>query len=68
MVNKDMTISEILSLNENMAAILMREGMHCVTCPSSLGESLADAATVHGMSEDELDDLIERMNDFLSIF
>ena len=33
-VTKDMLIAEVLQTNENMANILMREGMHCIGCPA----------------------------------
>ena len=58
-INKDMLIGELLQLNPNIAAILMRAGMHCIGCPSSIGESLADAAYVHGIDSDLL---VEKLN------
>ena len=36
-ITKDMIISEILNYDPNMANVLMSGGMHCVTCPASLG-------------------------------
>ena len=53
-ITKDMLMGQILQVDENMAGILMREGMHCVGCPSSAGESLAEASMVHGMNADKL--------------
>ncbi len=66
-INKKMRISELLTLDENIAGILMREGMHCTSCSSALMETLEQAAAVHGYSEEELDDLVDRLNEFLSI-
>ncbi|MBQ3104834.1 MAG: DUF1858 domain-containing protein [Lachnospiraceae bacterium] len=51
---KTMTIGEILRTNPNVAPILMEAGMHCLGCPSAQGESLEEAAMVHGMDADEL--------------
>lgn len=48
-ITKDMTIGEILRANPNVAPILMEAGMHCLGCPSAQGESLEEAAMVHGM-------------------
>ena len=48
-VTPDMTIGELLRLDENIVPILMRAGMHCIGCPSAQGESLAEAAMVHGI-------------------
>ncbi|MFQ9208847.1 MAG: DUF1858 domain-containing protein [Clostridium fessum] len=33
---------------------LMGAGMHCVGCPSSIGESLEEACMVHGLNADEV--------------
>lgn len=51
---KDMTIGEMLRKNPEVAPVLMSAGMHCVGCPSAQGETLEEAAMVHGMNVDEL--------------
>lgn len=61
-VTKDMTIGQILHLNQGLAPVLMAGGMHCVGCPSSQMETLEEAAMVHGI---DLDVLIARLNAFL---
>ena len=48
-ISKDMTIGELIRTDENIVPILMREGMHCIGCPSSIGESLEEACMVHGL-------------------
>ena len=53
-IAKDMTIGEILRANPNVAPVLLEAGMHCLGCPSAQGESLAEAAMVHGLNIDEL--------------
>ena len=53
-INKDMTIAEILMKAPSAAEVLLAAGMHCVGCPSARGETLAQAAMVHGMDADEL--------------
>ena len=32
----------------------MQIGMHCIGCPASMGETLEEAAMVHGVDVDEL--------------
>ena len=65
-VTKDMLIGEILRLDAGtgIAQILMSNGMHCVGCPSAQGESLEEAAMVHGMDAGRL---IEDINNYLSV-
>ena len=61
-VNKDMLIGEILQQDISIAPILMAAGMHCIGCPSAQGESLAEAAMVHGINGDML---VAQINDYL---
>ena len=61
-VDKSMVIGDLIKLDENLIYILMREGMHCVGCPSSQMETLEEAALVHGMDPDTL---VARLNEFL---
>ena len=53
-ITKDMTIGEIIVNKPEVAPILMEAGMHCLGCPAAQGESLEEAAMVHGMDIDEL--------------
>lgn len=62
-ISKDTLIGDMLKMDVNIAAILMRAGMHCVGCPSAQMESLAEAAMVHGMDADML---VQQINDFLA--
>ena len=55
----NMLIGEVLSENPAAANVLMDIGMHCLGCPSSQMESLAEAAMVHGI---DVNELIDRLN------
>lgn len=61
MITKDMTIGEILRTKPEAAPVLMEAGMHCLGCPSAQGESLEDAAMVHGMDIDALMDKLSEL-------
>ena len=58
-ITKDMTIGEILATAPNVAPLLMNVGMHCLGCPASQGETLEEAAMVHGIDIGELMEYIE---------
>lgn len=60
-VTKDMTIGEILRVKPEVAPVLMEIGMHCLGCPSAQGETLEEAAMVHGISIKELMDKIQAL-------
>ncbi|WP_313135036.1 DUF1858 domain-containing protein [Anaerocolumna sp.] len=62
-VTKDMTIGEIIMVDQGIIPILLGSGMHCVGCPSSQGETLEEAAMVHGMNADEL---LANINEYLA--
>lgn len=53
-ITKDTTIGEALAINPNIAPALMEIGMHCLGCPASQGETLEEAAMVHGVDVNEL--------------
>ena len=61
-ISKDMIISDLIQVDPNIVAILMRAGMHCIGCPSAQGESLEEACMVHGIDADLL---TEQINDYL---
>ena len=63
-ISKDMLINDIINVDEGIIAILTAAaGMHCVGCMAAAGESLEEAAMVHGLSVDEL---VEGINTYLS--
>ena len=53
-ITKDTLIGEALMINPDIAPVLMDMGMHCLGCPASQGESIEEAAMVHGMDIDVL--------------
>lgn len=53
-ITKETTMGEMLQHDMGIAYVLMQSGMHCVGCPSSVGESLADACLVHGLDADQV--------------
>ena len=61
-VTKDMTIGEIIRIDKAVIPVLLDVGMHCLGCPSAQGESLEEAAMVHGL---DADTLVEEVNKVL---
>lgn len=66
-INQQTTIGELLNLSgdkiEQVATALMEIGMHCIGCPSSAGESIEEAAFVHGVDAELL---TEKLNAILN--
>ena len=63
MVTKNTKIGELLSINVDVAPILLEIGMHCLGCPSAQMESIEEAAMVHGIDPDAL---VDKINEFLA--
>ena len=61
-VTKDTLIGDVLDHNVETAQFFFEIGMHCLGCPHSRGESIADACMVHGTDADAL---VKKLNDFL---
>ncbi len=62
-ITKEMTMGELLSIDRGVAVVLMNAGMHCIGCPSSIGESLEEACMVHGI---EIDELLKNINEYFA--
>ena len=58
-VTKDMLIGQLITLDPNIAPILMRAGMHCLGCPASQAETLEEACMVHGI---DVEEVLEKLN------
>ena len=62
-VTKESIIGDILDHDIETARFFFEIGMHCLGCPASRGESIADACEVHGTNADEL---VDKINNYLA--
>ena len=62
-VTKDTLIGEALQMSMDIAPVLLNMGMHCLGCPASQGETIAEACMVHGVDADEI---VKQINEVLS--
>ncbi len=53
-IKKDMTIADIIKAKPNAGEVLFSHGMHCLGCSIASGETLEQAAQVHGVPVEEL--------------
>ena len=60
-VTKDTLIGDVLDHDVNTAKFFFEIGMHCLGCPHSRGESIAEACAVHGTDADAL---VKKINDY----
>ena len=62
-ISKDMLIGALVQMDDCVAPILMRAGMHCLGCPASQAESLEEACMVHVI---DCDVLVGQLNEILA--
>lgn len=53
-ITKDTIIGDILDMAPETAPFFMEIGMHCLGCPASRSETVAEACSVHGVDPDAL--------------
>lgn len=53
-VTNDMPLAEVLEKDPGVANILFDYGMHCLGCIMASGETLGQAAEVHGIDPEQL--------------
>jgi len=66
-ITKDILILNLVEQNPDLAQILTEDyGFHCVGCMAASMETLEQGALVHGMTEDQIDKMVEDLNKKLS--
>jgi hybrid cluster-associated redox disulfide protein len=63
LVTKTMLIGEIASKYPQAVEVMFRHGMHCIGCGMTAYESLEQGCMAHGMSEEEIDKMVEDINE-----
>ena len=53
-ITKDMLIGDVLDIDSGCAEYFFQIGMHCLGCAIAHGETIAEAAMVHGIDVEEL--------------
>ena len=61
MINKQMSIGEVLRIDRNVAPIFMEFDMHCLGCPHATAESIELACAAHGTDADAL---VAKLNEY----
>ena len=64
MITKDMIIGEVIEQHPELIRAFFANGMMCIGCPSSQGESIEAAAQVHGLDADQL---VAALNEALEV-
>ena len=63
-ITKEMSIGQVLAIDESTEPILTAYGMYCMGCPVSQMETLEMGCAVHGT---DVDELVEKLNSYLTL-
>jgi len=64
-ITKDANLAEVLFKYPQIAEVLMDYGLHCVGCAASAYDTIEAGAKIHGMSEQEIQEMIVRVNEVI---
>lgn len=62
-ITKDSNLAELVNAYPETAEVLMDFGLHCVGCIASSFDTIEAGAKVHGMSDEEIAEMLERLNE-----
>lgn len=64
-VTKEMNLGEVIFKYPESAEILTDYGLHCVGCFASSFDTIEQGAKIHGLSEEEVQEMIDRINEMI---
>ena len=60
---KEANLGEVVLKHPELAEVLLDYGLHCVGCFANSFDTIEMGAKVHGMSDEEVDEMVERLNE-----
>jgi len=64
-VSKNTIIVKVLENCPEAGKIMQEYGLHCVYCHVASSESIENGAKMHGLSDKEIDEMINKINNLL---
>jgi len=62
-ITKDTLIGEAINISTKSAQVMFEYGLHCVGCGAAGMESIEQGAKAHGMSDEEIEEMITKINE-----
>jgi hybrid cluster-associated redox disulfide protein len=62
-ITSDMNIGEIVNTHPETAPVFFSHGIHCFGCMAAHFESLEEGLMAHGMTNEEIDNFLEKLNE-----
>src|SRR3989338_3671686 len=64
-INENMTVGDVISQWPEVAEIFGKHGLSCIGCSVNTMEAIGVGARGHGMSDEEIAQMIKEANDFV---
>ena len=64
-VTKETNLGELLENHPEIAEVLFDYNLHCVGCPISGYDTVENGAKAHGLTDKEIEELIQRINEVI---
>lgn len=65
-IERDMNIGELVAKYPDAAEVFLDYGLHCVGCFANAFDTVEMGAKIHGMTDEEIDEMVERVNEVLN--
>ncbi len=65
-INKEFNLAELVYKYPQTEEVLLDYGLHCVGCIASSFDTIEAGAKVHGMTDEEIDEMLERINEVVN--
>lgn len=65
-ITKDMNLGEVVYKYPETAEVLTDYGLHCVGCFANSFDTIETGAKIHGMGDDEVEEMIDRVNEVIN--
>lgn len=66
LITRQTNIAELVFKFPDAAEVLLDYGLHCVGCAANTFDNIEMGAKIHGMSDEEIDELVTRLNEFIT--
>ncbi len=61
-IDKNTNIAELIERDPELNEVLYEYGLYCGNCYAAGYDNLEDGARIHGLEEDEIEELIQELN------
>ena len=66
-ITKDMKVADVIeNYGKDAAFVMLSFGLHCVGCGAAAFDTIEQGSKLHGMSDDEINDLVDELNRVVS--